>query len=109
MGRGSVVSDVDRSGQRGSEGVELNLEAGVVGAGMFAPHQVPDRVPSELSGFLDFWGLGVLDRSGGEVVLAGGDLNPNVDGGDLAFSAPNSGRCGPGTAGSREISSFQVR
>ncbi len=75
----------DRSGERGREGVELGLEAGVVGARAAALHEVPDRVTSQFPGLLDFWGLGGLDGSGSEVVFAGGDLDPDVDGGDLAF------------------------
>jgi hypothetical protein len=35
---------------------------------------------------LDLGGLGCLDRAGGEVVLAGGDLGPDVDGCDLALA-----------------------
>ena len=56
-----------------------------MGAGPVALHEVPDRVTAEFPGLLDLWGLGGLDGSGGEVVLAGGDLDPDVDGGDLAF------------------------
>ncbi len=56
-----------------------------MGARAVALHEVPDRVTSQFPGLLDFWGLGGLDGSGGEVVLAGGDLDPDVDGGDLAF------------------------
>jgi hypothetical protein len=101
-----MVSDVDCSGEQGCEGVELDLEAGVVGAGTVALDQVPDRVPPELPGFVDFWGLGGLDWSGGEVVLTGGDLNPNVDGGDLAFPVPGLGSL---RAGDRRKPGDQVR
>lgn len=38
-------------------------------------HQVPDGVPPLFPGFLDLGRLGCLDRAGGEVVLAGGDLD----------------------------------
>jgi hypothetical protein len=84
-GPGSLVWGVNRSGERGREGVEFGLEAGVVGAGSAALHEVPDRVSSQFPGLLDFWGLGGLDGSGGKAVLAGGDLDPGVNGGDLAF------------------------
>src|SRR2546430_5216643 len=82
---GSLVPGVNRCGELGGEGLELGLEAGVVGARAAALHEVPDRVSSQFPGLPDFWRLGGLDGSGGEVVLARGDLDPDVDGGDLAF------------------------
>jgi hypothetical protein len=36
-------------------------------------------VPPLFPGFADLWRLGCLDRARGEVVLAGGDLAPDVD------------------------------
>jgi hypothetical protein len=70
-GPGSLVWGVNRSGERGRERVELGLEAGAVGAGSAALHEVPDRVSSQFAGLLDFRGLGGLDGSGGKAVLAG--------------------------------------
>src|ERR1035441_9391149 len=70
-----------------------------------ALHEVPDRVPPGLPGLLNFWGLGGLDGSGGEVVLARGDLDPGVDGGDLAFPVTQLGllRAGDGRKPGDEV------
>jgi hypothetical protein len=102
---GSSVWGVDRPGERGSEGVELGLEAGVVTARAAALHEVPDRVLPGLPGLLNFWGLGGLDGSGGEVVRARGDLDPGVDGGDLAFPVTQLGllRAGDGRKPGDEV------
>jgi hypothetical protein len=40
------------------------------------------------------WGLGGFDGSGGEAVLAGGDLDPDVDGGDLTLAVAELGFLG---------------
>ena len=47
-----------------------------------------------MPGFLDLGWLGGLDWAGREVVLAGGDLNPDVDGGDLALAVSEFGALG---------------
>jgi hypothetical protein len=83
--------------------VEFGFEAGVVGA--VALEQVPDRVPPVLPGLLNLWGLGGLNGSGGEVVLAGGELDPDVDGGDLSFPVAEFGllRAGDGRQPGDEV------
>jgi hypothetical protein len=52
---------------------------------------VPDGVSPFLPGFLDLGGLDSLDGAGREVLLAGGDLDPDVDGRDLALAVAEFG------------------
>ena len=59
---------------------------GPAGSGRWTPSRVED-------GPL-VCGLGGFDRSGGEVVLAGGDLDPDVDGGDLTLAVAEFGFLG---------------
>lgn len=49
-----------------------------MGAGPVASYQVQDVISSRFPGFLDLGRLGGFDRAGCEVVLAGGDLGPDV-------------------------------
>jgi hypothetical protein len=80
---------VDSPAKRDCEGAEFSSEAGIAGAWGAAVHPGPDGVP--LPAFpvhLDLGMLNGFDRARGEVVLAGGELDPDVDGGDLALAVP---------------------
>jgi hypothetical protein len=67
--------------------VEFSFEAGIAGAWGAGVHPGPDGVPlPPFPVLLDLGRLGGFDGARGEVVLAGGELYPDVDGGGLALA-----------------------
>ena len=103
--RQSLAAIIDGPGKRGRDGAEFGFQAGVVRSGIAGVQQFPCACPLG-PGLPEAGRHDGLDRSRGEEVLAGGDLDPDVDGGELAFSVPEIGLLGAG--GRRAVMVAQV-